>query len=46
MGAFAGLILFGALSSGPQLLRLRNKWTGALYKVSVTEGRLEEEAIG
>ena len=30
MGAFAGLILFVALNSGPRLLKLRNERTGVL----------------
>ena len=42
MGAFAGLILFVALSSAPPLLKLRIE----LYKVGVTQGWLEEEAVG
>ena len=44
-GAFAGLILLVALSSGPPLLKLRNE-RSELYKVNVAEGRLEEEEVG
>ena len=46
VGAFAGLILFVALSSGVLLLKLRNKRISELYKASVMEGQLEEEAVG
>ena len=47
MGAFAGLILFVALSSGPLLLKLKKKAAGnELYKFGVTQGWLEEEAVG